>query len=79
MGSLLFFLLVLQIFSGVMLVPFYSSSFCTFVSVQLMMVNIYYGYFVRLFHINFVRLIFLVVYLHLFKGLLLSAWKIRGV
>jgi quinol-cytochrome oxidoreductase complex cytochrome b subunit len=63
-------ILALQIISGIFLVMFYSSNASmAFLSVEHIMRDVPYGWFVRYLHANGASFFFIVVYLHLFRGL----------
>lgn len=68
-------LLGLQIISGIFLVMSYSSNASTaFLSVEHIMRDVPYGWFIRYLHANGASFFFIVVYLHLLRGLLYGSY-----
>jgi quinol-cytochrome oxidoreductase complex cytochrome b subunit len=62
--------LALQIVTGIFLVMFYSShASLAFLSVEHLMRDVPYGWFIRYLHANGASFFFIVVYAHLFRGL----------
>jgi quinol-cytochrome oxidoreductase complex cytochrome b subunit len=43
------------------------------------MYNVNYGWVVRIIHFNGARLFFLVIFMHFFKGLFFSSYRLKGV
>jgi len=69
-GSLALFCLVIQIITGVLLaMHFIPNDLFAFNSVEHVMREIKYGWFLRYLHANGASFFFLVVYIHLFRGL----------
>lgn len=69
-GSVLGLCLIIQIISGLFLRFHYVSySYERFDSVILLIRDVWFGWFVRFFHINGASLFFFFIYLHLFRGL----------
>mgnify|MGYP003957272127 FL=1 len=69
-GSLLGFCMIMQIASGVFLSFFYNSDVNhAFYSVESIMRNIKYGWFIRYVHVNVASFIFLFIYIHMGKAL----------
>jgi quinol-cytochrome oxidoreductase complex cytochrome b subunit len=68
-------ILALQIISGIFLVMFYcSNASMAFLSVEHIMRDIPYGWFIRYVHANGASFFFIVVYLHLFRGLIYGSY-----
>jgi len=68
-------ILVLQILSGIFLVMFYSANLdVAFVSVEHIMRDVPYGWFLRYLHANGASFFFIVVYAHLFRGLFYGSY-----
>jgi quinol-cytochrome oxidoreductase complex cytochrome b subunit len=79
MGSLISFLMVFQVVTGVLLTLFYSPrSLLAFGSVDFLTRETIYGVFIRVIHLNFASLIFLFLFLHMFRGLYFSSFKQAG-
>jgi ubiquinol-cytochrome c reductase cytochrome b subunit len=79
MGSLISFLMVFQVITGVLLTLFYSPrSLLAFRSVDFLTRETVYGVFIRVIHLNFASLIFLFLFLHMFRGLYFSSFKQTG-
>jgi len=70
LGSLLGFCMILQISTGIFLSFFYNSDLnFAFITVENIMRNIKYGWFIRYVHVNVASFIFLFLYLHMGKAL----------
>lgn len=68
-------ILALQIVSGIFLVMFYcSDASLAFLSVEHIMRDVPYGWFVRYLHANGASFFFIVVYIHMFRGLLYGSY-----
>ena len=68
-GVLAFLCLLIQILSGIFLAMYYvANSEVAFISVEHIMRNVNYGWFVRYLHSNGASFFFLVVYLHMFRS-----------
>lgn len=79
-GIMLGIVLVLQLFSGLFLVFFYSPDrSLAFFSVQYIMVERNFGWVLRLLHFNGASLFFFFLYLHFFKGLFFSSYRLTFV
>jgi ubiquinol-cytochrome c reductase cytochrome b subunit len=78
-GSLLAFILVFQILSGIYLIFFYSvDRILAFESVEnLILRSSGFGWFIRLWHFNGARLFFIFIYLHIFKALFFSSYRLK--
>jgi len=75
-GIVLFFFLVLQIVSGIVLVMHYTPHVdLAFASVEHIMRNVNGGYMIRYLHQNGASLFFFAVYLHIFRGLYYGSYK----
>jgi len=74
-GSYALMTLGLQIITGIFLVMSYSTNAATaFLSIEHIMRDVPLGWFVRYLHANGASLFFFLVYLHLFRGLLLQSF-----
>nr|APD14823.1 cytochrome b [Gnathostoma doloresi] len=79
-GSMLLMVLGFQIFTGTFLSFYYSDeSIVAFSSVQYVMYEVNFGWLFRLFHSNGASLFFIFLYLHLFKGLFFSSYRLFKV
>jgi ubiquinol-cytochrome c reductase cytochrome b subunit len=75
-GIVLFFCLVLQIATGIVLVMHYTPHVdYAFASVEHIMRNVNGGHMIRYLHQNGASLFFLAVYLHIFRGLYYGSYK----
>jgi ubiquinol-cytochrome c reductase cytochrome b subunit len=79
LGSLLYFVILIQTFTAIVLVQYYNYAGDSFYRTQIIIINTYGGFIVRLLHINCVSLIFVVLYLHILKGIFLARWKLVSV
>lgn len=69
-GSLALFCLVIQIVTGIFLAMHFAANVeLSFLSVEHIMRDINYGWAIRYFHANGASMFFLVVYVHIFRGL----------
>nr|YP_011035811.1 cytochrome b [Halicephalobus mephisto]WRI60242.1 cytochrome b [Halicephalobus mephisto] len=79
-GSMLGMVLVFQIITGTFLAFYYSAdSLLAFNSVQYIMYEVNFGWIFRIFHFNGASLFFIFLYLHFFKGLFFSSYRLRFV
>ncbi|TCP39789.1 cytochrome b [Rhodovulum marinum] len=75
-GVVLFFALVLQIVTGIVLAMHYvPHADMAFASVEHIMRNVNGGHFLRYLHANGASLFFIAVYLHIFRGLYYGSYK----
>lgn len=75
-GSLALLMLVIQIVSGIWLTMFYKpSAEEAFASVEYIMREVPMGWFIRYMHTTGASFFFLVVYLHMFRGLMYGSYK----
>ena len=75
-GSLALMVLVLQIVTGVLLAMNYKpDAELAFASVEYIMRDVWGGWFVRYMHSTGASLFFLVIYLHMFRGLLYGSYR----
>lgn len=75
-GSLAGFMLVLQIITGVVLAMHYNpSADLAFASVEHIMRDVNYGWLLRYVHANGSAFFFLVIYVHIFRGLYFGSYK----
>ena len=75
-GSLAGFFLVLQIITGVVLAMHYNpSAEGAFASIEHIMRNVNYGWLIRYAHMNGASFFFIVVYIHIFRGLYYGSYK----
>lgn len=79
-GSLLGFIIVIQVTSGLMLSFFYSSTCtCTFITVELILRLITYGWLIRFIHTNGSSVLFLFIYMHIVRSIYYGCFKIYYV
>jgi len=75
-GSLAGFFLVLQIITGVVLAMHYNPSVeGAFASIEHIMRDVNYGWLIRYVHMNGASFFFVVVYIHIFRGLYYGSYK----
>jgi len=75
-GSLALLVLVLQIVTGIFLTMQYQpSAEDAFASVQYIMRDVHWGWLIRYMHTTGASMFFIVVYLHMFRGLLYGSYK----
>ncbi len=76
MGSLALFVLVIQIISGIFLTMHYKpSAELAFASVEYIMRDVEWGWFIRYLHSTGASFFFIVVYLHMFRSLLYGSHR----
>lgn len=76
MGLLSGICLGIQIVSGLLLVPYYSNeSANAFISVDLIMRDVHYGWLMRYVHANGASMFFICVYIHIFRGIYYGSFK----
>jgi len=76
-GSLLGFFLIIQIISGIFLAFYYIAHIdIAFDSIEYIMREVPYGYLVRYIHANGAALFFVMVYIHIARGLMYGSYKI---
>nr|BBU41933.1 cytochrome b [Bursaphelenchus xylophilus] len=79
-GSQLALVLFFQILSGTFLVFYYSNeSVMAFSSVQYIMMEVNFGWLFRIFHFNGASLFFVFLYLHFFKALFFTSYRLFKV
>lgn len=79
-GSILGIVLVFQLLTGTLLAIYYSADRrIAFNRVQYIMYEVNYGWIFRIFHFNGARLFFIFLYLHFFKGLFFSSYRLKFV
>ena len=75
-GSLAMVVLVIQLLSGIWLAMFYTpSAEQAFASVEYIMRDVEWGWWIRYMHTTGASFFFIVVYLHMFRGLLYGSYK----
>ncbi len=75
-GSLGGIILVIMIATGIFLAMFYTpNADLAFDSVQRIMRDVNYGWLIRYIHVNGASMFFLVIYIHLFRGLYYGSYK----
>ena len=75
-GSLALLVLVLQIVTGIILTMYYKpDAELAFFSVEFIMRDVNWGWFIRYMHSTGASAFFLVVYLHMFRGLMYGSYK----
>lgn len=80
LGSLLGMLLVQQVISGLLLSLYYTpDTQLAFDRVQYIVREVHYGWLVKRLHFNGARILILVLYLHIVKGLFISSYRLRNV
>lgn len=79
-GRMLGIVLVFQILTGTFLAFYYTADgSMAFGTVQYIMYEVNYGWIFRIFHFNGARLFFIFLYLHIFKGLFMMRYRLKGV
>lgn len=79
-GRFLFFVLIIQLFTGIFLLFYYTNEgFIAFDSVQYIIYNVHFGWLFRLIHFNGASLIFLILFLHILKGLFFIRFRLTYV
>jgi len=77
---LLGIIFLIQIFRGLILVLFYSTEdFLRFFSIQFLINENFFGWFIRLIHINFVRFFFIILFIHIIKAIYYISFKLAKV
>lgn len=75
-GSLAGMALVLQIITGVILTMYYgANTACAFDSVEHIMRDVNYGYLLRYAHANGASMFFIMVYVHIFRGIYYGSYR----
>lgn len=74
-GSFLGIRLVLQTARGVFLILNYNS-FGSYDSIMYIIIEVNYGWFFKIFHSNNARVVFLALYLHLYKNIRISSYRL---
>ena len=75
-GSISAFFFFLQIVTGIFLAMFYTPQVSfAFYSVDDIMHNLYYGWLIRLIHLNSASFFFLFVYIHMLRGLYYKSYQ----
>ena len=75
-GSLALLVLVMQIFSGIFLTMNYKpDSQLAFASVEYIMRDVHWGWFIRYMHSTGASAFFIVVYLHMYRGLIYGSYQ----
>ena len=78
-GSLALLVLVIQIVTGIFLVMHYKpDAGQAFASIEYIMRDVPAGWFIRYMHSTGASAFFIVVYLHMFRGLLYGSYRSRG-
>jgi ubiquinol-cytochrome c reductase cytochrome b subunit len=79
-GSVLGIVLIFQILTGTLLAIYYSAdSLVAFRRVQYIIYEVNYGWIFRVFHFNGASLFFIFLYLHFFKALFFSRYRLKFV
>lgn len=79
-GRILGIVLVFQLLTGTFLAFYYTAEgILSFSSVQYIMYEVNYGWVFRIFHFNGARLFFIFLYLHIFKGLFFTRYRLKKV
>mgnify|MGYP002651400156 FL=1 len=75
-GGILFFVLIAQILTGIVLVMHYTASTtAAFDSVEHIMRDVNFGWMLRYLHANGASMFFIAVYIHIFRGLYYGSYK----
>lgn len=75
-GGILFFVLIAQIITGIVLVMHYTpSTAAAFDSVEHIMRDVNFGWMLRYLHSNGASMFFIAVYIHIFRGLYYGSYK----
>jgi len=75
-GGILFFVLIAQIITGIVLVMHYTpSTDAAFSSVEHIMRDVNFGWLLRYLHANGASMFFIAVYIHIFRGLYYGSYK----
>ena len=75
-GGILFFMLISQIITGIVLVMHYTpSTAAAFNSVEHIMRDVNFGWLLRYMHSNGASMFFIAVYIHIFRGLYYGSYK----
>ncbi|MBN9673656.1 cytochrome b [Roseibium aggregatum] len=75
-GGILFFVLIAQIITGIVLVMHYTpSTTAAFDSVEHIMRDVNFGWMLRYLHANGASMFFIAVYIHIFRGLYYGSYK----
>jgi len=75
-GGILFFVLIAQILTGVVLVMHYTpNTAMAFDSIEHFVRDVNYGYIIRAMHANGASFFFIAVYIHIFRGLYYGSYK----
>ncbi|MTH98404.1 cytochrome b/b6 [Roseibium sp. RKSG952] len=75
-GGILFFVLIAQIITGIVLVMHYTpSTTAAFSSVEHIMRDVNFGWMLRYLHANGASMFFIAVYIHIFRGLYYGSYK----
>lgn len=77
LGSLLGVLVIVQIITGLILRLYYDTSSEAFFTVWNIHLNVSNGYLIHIVHLNCSSFIFFFIYLHIFKGILFSAFLMQ--
>nr|YP_010489343.1 cytochrome b [Strongyloides cebus]UWK23988.1 cytochrome b [Strongyloides cebus] len=78
-GSMLGMVVFFQIVTGLFLSFYYVPGYGAFDSIQYIMYDVNYGWVFRIFHFNGASLFFIFMYLHFFKGLFFSSYRLNFV
>lgn len=79
-GSILGIIMVFQILTGTFLVFYYTPDrILSFSTVQYIIYEVNFGWVFRIFHFNGASLFFIFLYLHIFKGLFFSSYRLNKV
>lgn len=74
-GILAMLCLIIQLITGIFLAMYYTSDInLAFFSVEYIMRNVNYGWLLRYIHLNCASMFFIVVYLHIFRGLFYGSY-----
>jgi len=75
-GALALFVFVMQILTGIFLTMYYKPDAAqAFASVEFIMRDVSFGWLIRYMHSTGASLFFVVIYLHMFRGLMYGSYK----
>lgn len=77
-GSLIILIIIIQIISGIF-ISFHYSSLIEFSFLRVIHISreVYYGWIVRIIHINGASIFFLLMFFHIFKNIINCSWKLK--
>lgn len=77
-GSLILLIISIQIISGIFISFHYRSSIeFAFISIVHINREVYFGWLIRIIHINGASMFFFLIFFHIFKNIINSSWKLK--